>query len=147
MKYIIDINFLEEIDQDTKIDMVENIIGALNFSDNVSSKLTTYTVNIQPEIVPYKRNGDFRKFYDTTQKRNFWILGYFGGGSINIVDAYQLAQEYAEANKVPLQSVQIDEIFSSRRFKGFKFIYSQAEQEIEADTDLSINNVYAFLRD
>ncbi len=43
----------------------------------------------------WRTHGDFKKYYDTNQKRNIWILGYFGGGSVNIVDAFVLATQYA----------------------------------------------------
>ena len=79
-------------------------------------------------------HGDFQRLYDTTQRRNYWLLGYFGGGAINITDAYELAKQFAEAIKVPLESVHIDEIFVSRRYKHFKFIFSDVmnqEQEKE----------------
>lgn len=95
----------------------------------------------------YQRNNDFKKYYDTTLKRNIWVLGYFGGGSVNIVDAYQLALEYAKATNVPLESVHIDEILSSRRYKGFKIIFSTVEQEMESDCNFAIDKVYAWLRD
>ena len=48
--------------------------------------------------------------------------------------AYELAKQFAEAIKVPLESVHIDEIFVSRRFKHFKYIFSDVmnqEQEKE----------------
>ena len=78
-------------------------------------------------------HGDFKRCYDVSYNRNYWMLGYFGGGSINIVDAYELAKQFAEAIKVPLESVKIDEIFVSRRYKHFKFLYSDViNQEPEA---------------
>ena len=84
-------------------------------------------------------HGDFKKYYDTSQKRNYWVLGYFGGKSVNICDAMKLAKQYAKSNFVPLESVVIDEILHSRRFKGFKFIYSQTIQEPENDASQSAN--------
>jgi hypothetical protein len=92
------------------------------------------------------KNADFRKYYDTDQKRNYWVLGYFGGGAVNICEAYRLAKEYAEICKVPLETVKIDEILNSRRYKGFKYIYSNVEQEICGATHI-MNNVFAFLSD
>ncbi len=90
-------------------------------------------------------HGDFKKYYDTTQKRNIWVLGYFGGGSINISEAYTLSKQYADAVGVPLENVKIDEILSSRRFKGYKFMYSNDEREMEAGAE-QMENVYAWLR-
>jgi hypothetical protein len=75
------------------------------------------------------KNADFKKYFDTTQKRNIWVLGYFGGGAVNVLDALVLANDYAEQCKVPLATVVIDEIQSSRRFKYFKYIYSTVEQK------------------
>lgn len=98
------------------------------------------------EKYDYKTHNDFKKYYDSTRKRNYWVLGYFGGGSINIVDAYDLAKEYAEANKVELNTVKIDEILHSRRYKGFKFIYSGIDQEPDKDAYVS-ENVYGMLSD
>ena len=94
------------------------------------------------------KNGDFRKYYDTDQKRNYWVLGYFGGGAVNICEAMRLAEEYAEICKVPVETVKIDEVLHSRRFKGFKYIYSQyAEQEICDGCTHIMNNVFSWLSD
>lgn len=90
-------------------------------------------------------NGDFKKYYDTQLKRNYWVLGYFGGGAINIVEAMDLAKQYAESTGVPLNTVCMDEILRSRRYKGFKFIYSSEKQQPEQNTE-QMNNVYAWLR-
>ena len=97
----------------------------------------------------YKTHGDFKKYYDTTQKRNIWILGYFGGGSVNISQALPIARDYARENNVPFNKVTIDEILSSRRHKGFKFISSTVEQEKgkEVKDEDVMENVYAWLRD
>ncbi|MFA5299488.1 MAG: hypothetical protein WC389_14965 [Lutibacter sp.] len=91
-----------------------------------------------------KKHGDFRKLYDTNQKRNYWLLGYFGGGAINICDAYELAKQYSKAVGVPLETVYIDEILSSRSYKHFKYISSTAIQTAEIDTT-KYENVYQLL--
>jgi uncharacterized membrane-anchored protein len=91
-------------------------------------------------------NGDFKKYYDTTQKRNIWVLGYFGGGSVNIMDAYRVACDYSNTINVPIGAVKIDEVLSSRRFKGFKFIYAITEQTPEPGAEV-MENVHAWLRD
>lgn len=83
------------------------------------------------------KNADFRKYYDTLQKRNYWVLGYFGGGAVNVVNAYRLAQEYSLTCRVPLETVKIDEVLHSQRFKGFKYLYSDAEQEVCKDVKKS----------
>lgn len=99
-----------------------------------------------PKGSPY--NGDFKKYYDTKLKRNIWVLGYFGGGSIIIMDALKIAVDYARATGVPIETVLIDEILSSRRFKGFKIVYSILEQKREKGKNVTEDeNVYAWLRD
>lgn len=93
-----------------------------------------------------KNYGDFKKYYDTEQKRNIWVMGYFGGGSVNICDAFEVAKLYAEATGVLLDTVKMDEILFSRRFKHFKYVYSTTQQEPESDA-VVMDNVYAWLTD
>jgi hypothetical protein len=93
------------------------------------------------------KNADFRKYYDTEQKRNIWVLGYFGGGPVSVLDGYRIGQEYAEVCKVPLETVKIDEILKSRRHKGFKFVFSTEEQEICDGCTHIMNNVFGWLTD
>jgi len=98
----------------------------------------------------YQKSKDFAKYFDTELKKNIWVLGYFGGGSINVSDAFTRAKHFAEENNVPLNTVQIDEIHKSRRFKGFKFIFSTVDtQQIgEGVEDLTeMPNVFNFLTD
>ena len=91
--------------------------------------------------------ADFKKYYDSSQKRNIWVLGYFGGGSVNIFAAMELAKEYAEENNVPLNTVVIDEILYSRRYKHFKYLYSTHRQPIiEAGASI-YSNVFEMLSD
>jgi hypothetical protein len=111
---------------------MKKILDVLDYSYNMKNK------NL--------KNGDFRKYYDTEQKRNIWVLGYFGGGAVTITDAYKLAKEYAKECNVPLETIKIDEVLSSRRFKGFKYLYSTIEQEIAGATEI-MNDVHKWLRD
>jgi len=90
--------------------------------------------------------GDFYQYYDTTMKRNIWSLGYFGGGSINCLDAYDAALQYAKIVNVDVSTVQIDEILRSSRYKHFKIIYSREKQEPVGDP-MKLKNVYEFLTD
>lgn len=92
-------------------------------------------------------HGDFRKYYDSTQKRNYWVLGYFGGGSINIIDAYEAAKQFSESVGVPIDSIQIDEIFKSRRFKGFKYLYSKVENQEPDEYSDVMKDVWSWLGD
>lgn len=99
-----------------------------------------------PKGSPY--NGDFKKYYDTKLKRNYWVLGYFGGGAVAIMESFKVAVDYARATGVPIESVKMDEILSSRRHKGFKFVYSTLEQTREKGKNVTEDeNVYAWLRD
>lgn len=99
-------------------------------------------------MIDINTHGDFKRYFDTTYKRNYWVLGYFGGGSVNIVNAYNIAQQMATKLNVPLNTIRIDEILHSRRHKGFKFMYSMApDQAPEPECKNIMNNVYAWLTD
>ncbi len=91
-------------------------------------------------------HGDFKNYYDTDIKRHYWILGYFGGGSINIIDALELAKEYSLHHNVPLEEIYIDEILHSCRYKHFKFISSNVEQEPSLDA-YQTDKVWQWLTD
>jgi len=92
-------------------------------------------------------NADFAKYYDTTLNRNYWVLGYFGGGAISVVDAYAVAQDFANCNRVPLESIRIDEILKSSSFKGFKVVYSLTENQVAEEKKMwFFDNVWEFLR-
>lgn len=104
------------------------------------------TITIPNKLNKDLYNGDFRKYYDNSEKRNIWVLGYFGSGSINIMDAYRIGCDYSNATGVPIGEVKIDEITNSRRFKGFKFVFSTVEQKPESDAEI-MEDVYSWLRD
>lgn len=89
-------------------------------------------------------NKDFAKYYDKTMRRHIWVLGYFGGGPVQIGNAMKVATDYAKENNVAVGSVFIDEIFKSTRYKGFKFVYSQTIQR-PADGVEQFDNVLQFL--
>lgn len=90
-------------------------------------------------------NSSWDKFYDKKLKRNVWSLGYFGGGSVNIVRAMQIAEEYAKINNVPLESVLIDEVLFSSRYKGYKILFSLEKSKKEKGA-FECDNVHEFLR-
>lgn len=97
-------------------------------------------------------HGDFQMLFDTELKRHYWVLGYFGGGSINISEAFELAKDFSQTHIVPLETVHIDEILSSRRYKHFKILYSNdysenAKEEIAHKDAKQMEKVYAMLRD
>jgi len=113
----------------------------------INMQYATLIVDVNENEYDYKNHGDFKKYYDKGMKRNIWVLGYFGGGAVNIADAEFLAKDYAKENNVPYKNVKIDEIFKSRRFKGFKYMYSTDEQVIP-DTEAEIlDDVFKWLTD
>lgn len=92
------------------------------------------------------KNADFKMYYDKGQMRNIWVLGYFGGGAVKIIDALAVANEYANKTGVPVETVCIDEIMSSRRFKGFKYLFStQFQNKVRGAVEME--NVHQWLRD
>lgn len=95
--------------------------------------------------MPYTRNADFAKYYDTNLKRNYWVLGYFGGGAINIADAYSICSELSNEINVPIGSIHIDEILKSSRYKHFKIIYSIQENQTPEEDAYSSENVWGLL--
>ena len=97
------------------------------------------------ERYDWTNHPDFSKFYDTKSKITYWILGYFGGGSINIYDSFELAKKMSIECEVSLESIQIDEVLFSRSFKGYKVIFSN---EITKNPKLEctfMDNVWSFL--
>jgi len=89
-------------------------------------------------------NADFKKYYDKTMRRHIWVLGYFGGGPVSIINAMRVAEDYAKENNVSSHSVLIDEIFKSTRHKGFKFVYSQTIQRPVEGVE-QMDNVFQYL--
>lgn len=90
-------------------------------------------------------NGDFEKYFDVKMKRNYWMMGYFGGGSVNIVDSMKVAEDFAKAIKVPLESIQIDEVHYSNWCKGFKYFLSDADDQTPDNGSIQMENVFAYL--
>jgi hypothetical protein len=94
-----------------------------------------------------RTHSDFKKYYDTKYKQNIWVLGYFGGGSINIIDAYKISVQFAKSVGVPLNTINIDEIFISRRYKGFKYIFSSIDDQKSEPDSYQMEDVLIWLRD
>lgn len=46
-----------------------------------------------------------------------------------------VAKDYADVNGVDINTVMIDEVLSSRRYKHFKVVYSTEEQELNANPE------------
>lgn len=93
------------------------------------------------------KNADFKKYYDSTRKIHIWVLGYFGGGRLNVSDTMKLAEEFAYEYKVDIKSVFIDEIMQSRRFKGFKYLYSTETQDDPIGNPIPMIDVFNWLYD
>lgn len=115
------------------IEMYDDVGDPAPKAKDLSSIATTalgHILHIEEKQYDWTKHGDFSVWYDTTQKRHYWLLGYFGGGSINIVEAMNVARQMADRLDVPLNTIQIDEVHSSRRYKGYKLIYSMAENQM-----------------
>jgi hypothetical protein len=91
--------------------------------------------------------GDFKKYYDSKLKTNYWVLGYFGGGSIYVQEAWEAAKQFAECTGVDISTVRIIEINQSRRFKHFKVLYSIAENQMPEKDSSVFDKVWDFLTD
>ena len=91
-------------------------------------------------------HGDFKEYYDRKRKRHIWVLGYFGGGSIHICDVYRIAVQYAKKYSVPVETICAEEILKSRRYKGFKFVFS-TEEQAPSETAEAMDNVFEWLTD
>ena len=98
------------------------------------------------------RNKDFKKYYCDKLQRHIWVLGYFGGGSINFAKFEEAAKDFAKETGLPVSDVFIDEVLSSRRFKGFKYIYAiqynkkKVEQKPLEDSEV-LDDVFEWLND
>ena len=91
-----------------------------------------------------KYNGDFKVIYCEDLQRNYWLLGYFGGGALNISDAHLVAQDYAEETGVPLESVVFDDVSVSRFVKYFKYCFS-SETQVPLEGALIVESFHQFL--
>lgn len=103
-----------------------------------------YEIVEQPTNI--KEHGDFKMYYDPIHKRHYWILGYFGGGPVDIANVLDVAKEYARQHKVPLSTIKVDKILTSRRYKHFKFIYSTIPQTKDPEST-ALDNVLNALSD
>ena len=95
------------------------------------------------KIYDYTQHGDFQIMYDSTLKRHYWLLGY--ASNITIQESYELAVKYAKKYNVDLNTIKIDEIANSRRYKYFKYVYSTDSQKSLANTDKSLSNKDAYV--
>jgi hypothetical protein len=89
---------------------------------------------------------DFRRLYSTNSKRNIWLLGYFGGGDINILDVHSAAIQFSSQNNVPLETIKIGEIQVSQWCKYFKFLYSSQDDQSPHEESQIIEDFYKFIQ-
>jgi len=94
------------------------------------------------------KNGDFKKWYCQKNKRNYFVLGYFGGGHIEFGRFKEVAEDYAKETGCDIDKVFIDEILSSRRFKHFKYVGDNSGKEQEPLPDAEVTeNLFRWLHD
>lgn len=84
-----------------------------------------------------------KKYFDTKHKRTYWMLGYF---SMNVENIYNKAKEFQEATKLPFNTIHIDEILSSSRFKSMYIMFSTEENQENVDKAEEMEEVYAWFR-
>jgi len=95
----------------------------------------------------YKETPDFKMYFCDKLQRHIWVLGYFGGGSINFKAFEEVALDFSKKTGVDINTVTIDEIMKSRRFKGFKFIWSDVDNQSPLVGSEVMDDVYSFLTD
>lgn len=91
--------------------------------------------------------SDFKKYWCKTQKENVWILGYFGGGAVNFKAFKEKAEQFAEEVGVSIDTISIDEVLYSRRFKHFKFLKSTQKNQEPVLHSYKTDNVMGWLHD
>lgn len=84
-------------------------------------------------------------YYDTVNKTNYLTLGYFGGGAVSFADFKDVANRFANSLGCSINKIKIDEILHSRRYKGFKFIYADIDNQKPINGAKEMENVYAWL--
>lgn len=93
-------------------------------------------------------NADCVIYYCKANKYIIWTLGYFGGGSaINIAEITEIANRYAKENDLPFETIVVEEIQRSRRFKYFKMIYSKQKTDKYPENAEVCENAFDWLFD
>lgn len=92
-------------------------------------------------------HGDFQRLFCKTANFNYWLLGYFGGGAVNVQDMEIVAKQFAEKNGVPYESVRLDTITSSRRYKNFRYVFSVHKGQVPETNSSVMNDVYNHITD
>jgi len=93
------------------------------------------------------KNGDFKAYYCEKMKRHMWVLGDFGGGPIHFESFKEVAQDFSEEYNVKIDTIFIDEVFKSMRYKEFKVIYSMSENQLPDLQSKNVSNVWEYLTD
>lgn len=93
------------------------------------------------------RNGDFKAYYCQKTKIHMWVLGYFGGGSLNFGMFKKAALDFSSTTGCDISDVNIDEIHKSSRYKYFKYMYSTVANQEPVDESVVKENVWQWLND
>ena len=101
----------------------------------------------EPEPSPMEGSADRKKYYCSRQKKHIWVLGYFGGGSINLSSAMEVAAQFSTETGIDAKTISIAEINYSRRFKNFKYLYSDALNQLPLADSIIHDNVFEWLFD
>lgn len=92
--------------------------------------------------------SDIKKYFDRKTSRNYKVLGYFGGSaSINFARFKEAATTFSKEVRCDLDSVCIEEIQRSRRFRLFKFLFSNEKAQHPADGYEEIDDLFNWLYD
>ena len=84
-----------------------------------------------------------QKFYDTIEKRNYWMLGYH---SRKVSDIYKTSNEFQEETGVEFDTIVFDEILSSSRFKSMYIMFSTQDNQTNKGGCKEMEDVYKFFR-
>ena len=66
-------------------------------------------------------------YYSEKNKTNYLIVGYFGLTNISL--AYELAKAYSSNYDIPIETVRMETILKSSRYKSMVMIYSTIEDQ------------------
>ena len=90
---------------------------------------------------------DRKKYQCEKIKKHVWVLGYFGGGSINISNIMKMAEQFSHETGIDINTISVSEVISSRRFKYFKYITSDVIDQTSISDSIIVDNVYEWLFD
>lgn len=96
---------------------------------------------------PMDESTDRKKYFCEKIKKHVWVLGYFGGGGINVGDLFKVVGQLSYEAGIKIETVNVIEIISSRRFKFFKFITSDEPNQEPLEDSIVVDDVYSWLYD